>query len=300
LKWAGGKRQLLPELRKYYPVTFGRYFEPFLGSGAVFLDLHNAGLLAGRKAILVDSNPDLIGCYRVLRDDPEAVIRVLEDLAAAYRSHGTQFFYEIRDNHFNPQRAELLRTPGSAVQEYTSELAAMLIFLNRTAFNGLYRLNSQGQFNVPEGRYVNPQICDADNLRLVSKALNDASVTLIHGQFDQVQGLAEAGDFLYFDPPYAPVSRTANFTSYTAEQFGSFEQKRLHTLVLQLSQRGCHIVVSNSTAVEIQELYESDVTRAGRLRANRVKARRAINSDPSGRGDVEEYILSSTAGVSES
>ncbi len=170
----------------------------------------------------------------------------------------------------------------------------MLIFLNRTGFNGLFRLNSQGHFNVPEGRYTNPQICDAVNLRRVSDALNHVNVRLIHGQFDQVETLAHAGDFLYFDPPYAPVSKTASFTSYTAEQFGSFEQKRLHKLVIKLSKRRCHVVVSNSTAFEIQGLYESHQTGLARLRANKVKARRAINSNASARGNVDEYILANT------
>jgi len=293
LKWAGGKRQLLSELRKFYPAVFGSYFEPFVGSGAVFFDLHNAGLLAGRRVVLVDSNVDLIGCYHVLRRDAEPVIRLLQQLSKAYRSRGSRFYYEVRDHRFNPARAELFRSDSTA-EVYTPELAAMLIFLNRTGFNGLFRLNSQGQFNVPEGRYANPQICDADNLRRVSLALNRAELSLVHGQFDQVERLAQANDLLYFDPPYAPVSKTARFTSYTAEQFGSFEQQRLHTLLVKLSRRGCHVVVSNSAAPEIQALYESDTTRAARLRAYRVRARRAINSKPSARGDVDEYILANT------
>jgi DNA adenine methylase len=195
-------------------------------------------------------------------------------------------------------RSRLFQVMVNPVDEYTPELTAMLIFLNRTGFNGLFRLNSQGLFNVPEGRYANPQICDADNLRRVSEALNEANVTLIHGQFDQVDRLAAPNDFLYFDPPYAPVSRTANFTSYTAEHFGMFEQNRLHKLVMKLSRKGCHVVVSNSTAVEIQHLYESDTTRTSRLRPIRVRARRAINSKADARGCVEEYILSNTPGLS--
>jgi DNA adenine methylase len=291
LKWAGGKRQLLPELRTFYPADFGAYFEPFTGSGAVFFDLYNRGLLDGRRTFLVDNNPDLIGCYTVLRDDPEPVIQRLQELAAAYRLEGSPLYYEVRDRRFNPARARLFDSTGDPARAYTPELTAMAIFLNRTGFNGLFRLNSKREFNVPEGRYTNPQICDSENLRRVARALNAAKVSLIHGRFDSIDRLAEPGDFLYFDPPYAPVSKTARFTSYTAEPFGSPEQARLHALLLELSARRCQIVVSNSAATEIQHLYGSAATRKARLRVHTVQARRAINSNPSARGTVDECIL---------
>jgi DNA adenine methylase len=294
LKWAGGKRQLLPELRKYFPSKFDRYFEPFLGSGAVFFDLYDAGRLANRDVILLDNNPDLIGCYSVLRREAEAVIRMLEELSGEYGERGSAFFYEIRDHRFNPMRARLFAGGHDPMRGYTPELAAMLIFLNRTGYNGLFRLNSEGRFNVPEGRYERPRICDADNLRRASDALNAANVTLLHGHFDLVERLAGTGDFLYFDPPYAPVSPTSRFTSYTARQFGRFEQNRLHGLALELSRRGCHVVVSNSTAAEIRELYWSAATRAAGLQAISVQARRAINSKGSRRGEVTEFILANT------
>jgi len=291
LKWAGGKRQLLPELRKFYPNTFGAYFEPFTGSGAVFFDLHNRGLLRGRKAFLIDNNPDLIGCYRSLRDDPEGVIRQLTELALEYRRKGSDFYYDLRDRQFNPLRARLFATTGDPVSSYTPDLAAMAIFLNRTGFNGLFRLNSRNEFNVPEGRYSNPQICHPENLRRVSRALNQTGVTIQHGHFSAIEALAQSGDFLYFDPPYAPMSKTARFTSYTAQPFGAGEQRRLHALLLDLSKRRCHVVVSNSAAAEIRRLYDSDATRKARLYVHTVRARRAINSKPSARGAVDEYIL---------
>jgi DNA adenine methylase len=181
----------------------------------------------------------------VLRREADAVIRMLDELGSEYRERGSAFFYEIRDHRFNPTRARLFAGGHDPVRGYTPELAAMLIFLNRTGYNGLFRLNSKGRFNVPEGRYERPRICDADNLRRASDALNASNVTLLHGHFDRVERLAGTSDFLYFDPPYAPVSMTSRFTSYTARQFGRVDQTRLHALVLELSRRGCHVVVSN-------------------------------------------------------
>jgi DNA adenine methylase len=291
LKWAGGKRQLLPVLRRFYPARFERYFEPFLGSGAVFFDLYNRGLLRNRPSVLIDNNRDLIGCYSAIRDHVDAVVRELEGLAREHRRGGAQFFYEIRDREFNPARERLVSS--DRLKRYPPRLAALLIYLNRTGFNGLFRLNAAGRFNVPAGRYVNPKICDAENLRHVSAALNDR-VALRHGSFDEVRGLAGRGDLLYFDPPYAPVSRTARFTSYTSSQFGSEEQRRLYQLVLELARAGCFVIVSNSTAEEIQQLYESRSSKAAALTAHRVQAKRAINSKPDARGSVSEYVLANT------
>lgn len=289
LKWAGGKRQLLPVLRRFYPHHFNKYCEPFLGSGAVFFDLYNRGLLTGRKAILIDNNADLIGCYSAIRDDVEGVITELKRLAREHRRGGTEFFYAVRDGEFNPARQQHLA--AGRLTPYPAPLAAMLIYLNRTGFNGLYRLNASGEFNVPAGRYTNPQICDADNLRLVSCALSER-VRLVHGTFEEVQSHAQRNDFLYFDPPYAPLSKTARFTSYTANQFDSEQQASLCSLVLRLAQQGCHVVVSNSTAPEIEAMYESAQSRNAALVAHRVPAKRAINSNPLLRGHVSEFVLS--------
>lgn len=288
LKWAGGKRQLLPVLRRFYPREFGRYCEPFLGSGAVFFDLYNRGHLEGRKAILIDNSADLVGCYSAVRDHVDAVIEELQRLAREHRKGGEQFFYGVRDREFNPARQRYLA--NNSRQPYPARLAAMLIYLNRTGFNGLFRLNASGEFNVPAGRYSNPQICDADNLRLVSCALSNG-VQLLHGKFEIIRSHARSGDFLYFDPPYAPVSKTARFTSYTADQFGAEQQERLYSLVVGLAQQGCHVVVSNSTAPEIEKLYESVRSQEAGLIAHRVAAKRAINSNPVLRGHVTEFVL---------
>lgn len=290
LKWAGGKRQLLPRLRHFYPSHFRRYWEPFLGSAAVFFDLRGRGLTAGRSVLLMDRNPDLIACYKTVRDDVETVIHKLERLAEDHARGGSANYYLVRDQRFNPGRRELIAQGRNRSLVYPPSLAAMFIYLNRTGYNGLFRLNASGDFNVPAGRYLKPHICDSANLRLVSTALKDACLEC--AAFERVLETAEAEDFLYFDPPYAPLSRTANFTSYTAGGFSLEEQKQLRQTIVALARRGCHVVLSNSTAREITELYADDREVAGAgIRCHEVPARRSINSNPGRRGSITEYII---------
>ena len=291
LKWAGGKRQLLPQLRRFYPAAFGTYWEPFLGSGAVFFDLHARGALDGRGVMLSDNNADLIACYRAVRDRPEQVIGELSRLASGHARDGARHYYEVRNERFNPQRAALAAAPGREF-EYTASLAAMFVYLNRTGYNGLFRLNSDGEFNVPAGSYAKPKICDEPNVRRVARALARPGLTLERARFERVVEHADAGDFLYFDPPYAPLSKTSRFTSYTAEGFGADDQKRLRDLLVTLARRGCQVLMSNSTAPEIAALYEhnEDAASAG-LRCYRIPARRAINSNRLRRGTVDEYVI---------
>jgi DNA adenine methylase len=290
LKWAGGKRQLLPELRRFYPAVFGAYIEPFLGSGAVFFDLHQRGALDGRPVFLIDSNPDLIGCYEVVRDRPDAVADALEALAARHASDVRGHYYEVRDRAFNPQR-EARRTDAGRIA-YTPELAAMLIYLNRTGFNGLFRVNSRGAFNVPAGRYERPRIADRQRLHDVAAALAGDHVHVLWGSFLQAEAVAQPGDFLYFDPPYAPLSRTAAFTSYTHPRFGALEQAALQEMAIRLSAKSCHVLLSNSTADEIRALYDGNpAAAAAGLHAYRVPARRAINSKAASRGAIDEYVI---------
>ena len=294
LKWVGGKRQLLPALRSFYPRDFGSYIEPFFGSGAVFFDLWEQGRLTGHPVVLIDSNPDLIGCYETVRDQPEAVAAELEALAAAHALDGKRCYYAVRDTQFNPQRAERRAADGSIA--YTPALAAMLIYLNRTGFNGLYRVNASGAFNVPAGRYDRPRIAERARLLRVSEALAAPGVSLRWGSFLEVDAVVSRNDFLYIDPPYAPVSQTASFTAYTSLGFGPLEQQALQQLVIALSQRGCHVLLSNSTAPTIAELYDRNAAAqdAG-LRALRVPARRAINSNGARRGPVDEYVITNIA-----
>lgn len=283
LKWAGGKRQLLQALSAHYPPRFARYIEPFFGSGAVFFDLLNRGRLGGRQVLLADVNPDLIGAYHTLRDHTEAVIRSLADLADEYRRRGVAAYYDVRDLRFNPLRAQ--------DKSYTPELTAMLIFLNRTGFNGLFRLNRSGGFNVPAGRYTDPRICNPDHLRAVAAAFRSPGVSIELQPFDATLKQAGSGDFVYCDPPYAPLSRTANFASYTADGFSAFDQNRLQQAIVAACRRGAQVVVSNSSAPEIMAAYTAADARLARLRVTTVPARRAINSRASARGPVDELII---------
>ena len=290
LKWAGGKRQLLPHLRRFYPPAFNRYIEPFFGSGAVFFDLHASGRLRGREAILIDSNPDLIGCYEAVRDSCDGVMGALEELAEAHAAGGGAHYYKIRDECFNPLREERRQPDGRIA--YTPALAAMLIYLNRTGYNGLFRVNARGHFNVPAGRYARPSIANRERLARVADALSRPGVRLELGSFEAAREIAAPGDFIYSDPPYAPLSRSANFTSYTASRFDQADQARLQALLLDMARRGCYVLLSNSTAPGISALYETnrEAADAG-LATFRVPARRAINSNASRRGSVDEYLI---------
>ena len=295
LKWAGGKRQLLPQLRRFYPAVFNRYVEPFFGSGAVFFDLHASGRLAGHESILIDSNPDLIGLYETVRDAHEAVALELDALAAAHAVDARSLYFAVRDTQFNPLR-ERLRQPDGRIA-YTPALAAMFIYLNRTGFNGLFRVNASGEFNVPPGRYERPKIADRDKLGRAAAALRAPGIVLRYGSFESVLDVAGPSDFIYFDPPYAPLTRTANFTSYTSPRFSHADHVRLQHVVLALAVRGCHVLASNSSAEEIADLYERNVTalEAG-VRTFRVPARRAINSNAAGRGPVDEFVITNVSG----
>lgn len=273
LKWAGGKGQLLPELTRLMPARFNRYHEPFVGGGAFFFSLWNSGRLP-RGAVLSDYNRDLIACYRTVRDHAEELIaRLLEHKAHA---HDREYFYKIRAWDREPgfeQRGEV-------------ELAARMIFLNRTCYNGLYRLNNKGKFNAPFGHYKNPLIVDVENMREVSRALQDVELEV--GDFADVLTRAAPGDFVYFDPPYAPVSPTASFTHYTGRGFGENEQRRLAEIFRQLAARGCHVMLSNSSTELTSEIYSSDHIPG--LSTETVRASRKINCDGTKRGFVDELI----------
>jgi DNA adenine methylase len=258
IKWVGGKRQLLPELRARVPVQYGHYFEPFVGGGALFFDL------LPECATLCDANERLVRTYKGVRNDVEQVIELL----ASY-PHENAFFYELR---------------AVAVDACTdAEVAAWFIYLNRVGFNGLYRVNQSGGFNVPFGSHKNPTICDADTLRACSRALKSAELRV--SDFAASVTEAQAGDLVYFDPPYAPLSATSSFTTYTAGGFGPTEQRRLRDLALELKRRGVHVLLSNSSAPLIRDLY------ADGFHVEEVGARRAVNSKASGRGLVKELLI---------
>lgn len=298
LKWVGGKRQLLPAIRRFYPQSFGAYIEPFVGSGAVFFDLAGLQLLDGRRVVLSDVNPDVVGVFGAVRSHLPSVVRALEQLAAEHARLGADCYYDVRDRRFNPLRASTVAAVRATHREtitYPPQLAAMLIYLNRTGFNGLFRLNSRGLFNVPAGRYANPRICDHATLGLASRVLTSTKVELRYESFERVLDRASTGDFVYFDPPYVPLSATSSFTSYTEDGFNADDQRELRDVIVALARRGAHVLLSNSTAPMVHELYTSaDVRRAG-IHLHLVLARRAINSCATARGQVFEYLISNIA-----
>lgn len=251
-------------------MNFGRYIEPFVGGGAVFFHLYNQGWLADSEIILIDRLEELINCYRVVQTQVEALIAEL--LRHEPRKLEPDYFYEVRAWDRHPDYA----------QRSDVERAARFIYLNRTCYNGLYRVNKQGEFNVPFGRYRNPTVCDAGNLRAVSKALQ--GVTLLAGDFERCLEFAERDDYVYLDPPYHPLSETASFTSYTADDFGIEAQERLAQLFRKLDGRGCQIMLSNSATDLIRKLY------AGYEQIE-VEAIRAISSRGDGRGAIPELLV---------
>ncbi len=270
VKWAGGKSQLLPQFEPYFPADFGRYVEPFVGGGAVFFHLYNQGRLVGRPVVLIDRLEELINGYRVIQAGVEDLIEELQRHEA--HKMDAAHFYRLRNWD---------RAPGYS-QRSDVERAARFLFLNRTCYNGLYRVNRRGQFNVPFGRYRNPTICDAYNLRAVSRALQ--GVTLLADDFERCLEFAGPGDFLYLDPPYHPLSDTASFTSYTSDDFGVEDQRRLAGLFRELDRRGCQVMLSNSYTDLIRELYDG-------YEQVQVQAIRAISSKSSDRGAIPELLV---------
>jgi DNA adenine methylase len=288
LKWAGGKRQLLDELSRFFPARVGRYFEPFLGSAAVFFHLWGSGQLCAGQASLSDHNADLIGTYLRVRDSTDAVVAELSRLAAGHQRLGGDHYYQIRDERFNTRRMTWL-SRGGRPEAYPVALAAMLVYLNRTGYNGLFRLNSAGAFNVPCGRYHNPRILDEERLRAAATALGGTDIA--HAPFEVTLQSVGSGDLVYLDPPYAPVSATASFRAYTATGFDEADQRRLRDEAVRLAALGAHVVLSNSVAPGVLALYETPAAWEAGLRCYRVTARRAINSRSDRRGPIEELVV---------
>ncbi|HEX7604071.1 MAG TPA: DNA adenine methylase [Polyangiaceae bacterium] len=269
VKWAGGKSRLLPELRKHLPAEIRTYAEPFAGGAALFFALAQDDLSGLRdskrfkQAILADRNEDLIACYRAVRDTVEDLIGALGE----YR-YDKDLFYEVRDR-------------DSSVMNDV-ERGARFIFLNRTCFNGLWRVNSRGKFNVPFGSYKNPKIADPEGLRAASKAFQ--KVTLSHADFSEVTAELRAGDFVYFDPPYVPASDTADFTAYAVEGFGATEQARLVDELERLRTLGVFAMLSNADTPRTRALYKD-------FHFESVEAPRSINADGAKRGNATELIV---------
>jgi DNA adenine methylase len=261
LKWVGGKTQLVSRLRELLPSRFGRYHEPFLGGGALFFDLKP------EQASLSDLNRELIECYEVIRDDVDGIVAELNEHDYRYDKDR---YYEIRA--WNPQEL----SPMARV--------ARTIYLNKTGFNGLYRVNSKGLFNVPFGRHTNPTVCDERNLRACSELLAGAALSC--RPFERVLEEAEPGDFVYFDPPYIPLSPTANFTAYARGGFDMDAQERLAQVFDELKKRGVFVMLSNADVPWIHERYAGHTIRL-------VSALRAVSRDGAGRGAINEVVVTS-------
>jgi DNA adenine methylase len=263
LKWAGGKSKLISQYIPYIPARFDNYYEPFLGGGAVFFYL--ASNRANYKAILADINSELINAYCCVRDRVEELILLL---AEHQTSHSKDYYYEVRKQNIGT----------------TLENAARLIYLNKTCFNGLYRENSKGEFNVPIGKYKNPTICNSEVLRSVSSSLQ--STRLEVRPFDAVLNYANAEDFVYFDPPYYPLSPTSNFTAYSSYCFNENDQIRLKETFAKLARRGVKVMLSNSDCPFIREVYKE-------FNIHEILAPRAINSNAKKRGKITELLITS-------
>ena len=260
LKWAGGKGQLLGDLVARMPERFGAYHEPFIGGGALFFRA------APARAVLTDTNARLVRTWRAVQQDVEGVLERLE----AHRAvHSKDHFLALRQRDIDAE--------GDA------DVAAWMIYLSKTAFNGLYRVNSRNIFNVPWGRYKNPTIADHENLRACSAALKDA--TIERADFATVLDRAVPGDFVYFDPPYVPLSASSSFTAYTQDGFSMADQVRLRDLALALKAKGVAVLLSNSSAPAVRELYADGFV------VEEVSATRNINSVGSGRGRVAELVM---------
>ena len=268
VKWAGGKRQLIPILHQNLPESFGTYYEPFLGGGALLF--HILTDKNSQKCSISDLNSDLVLAYTTIRDRIDSLIVSLKNHEKNYQKNSESYYYSIRESN-----------PRSAIEK-----TSRLIFLNRTCFNGLYRVNSKGKFNVPLGKYSNPNIVNEENLRAVSHILQSSRISIKCRDFEAVLRDAKKGDLIYFDPPYQPVSATANFTSYTNKDFTYDDLTRLAELCLKLDSRGCNVLLSNSDSKEVAEVFAKNTWKITRIEANR-----SINSNSKKRTGHFELLI---------
>ena len=267
VKWAGGKTQLLPKIRPFYPRPdqYETYFEPFLGGGAVYFDLRP------KSGFLSDSNAELINAYTVVRTNVDSLILRLTRFAERYRKSPEATYYQVRDEWDEPRRDPVERAAG-------------LIFLNKTCYNGLYRVNRDGKFNVPWGKRKNPTICEREKLLAASDALHRAVIRCT--DFHEALSLASSGDFVYLDPPYKPVSKTASFTGYTKDQFTMNDQISLAQALVELDRKGVRFLLSNSFSKDLQSLYRKHA-----FQLTYVTAPRAISCNPKTRGQTKELLV---------
>jgi DNA adenine methylase len=269
IKWAGGKRGLIPQLFDKFPKEFNNYHEPFLGGGAVFFELYSRGMLNGKKVYLSDINAELINTYNVVKNNPNQLI---ENLKLYKKNHSKEFYYQVR---------ELDRLKGFKTLD-NIERATRFIYLNKTCFNGLYRVNKKGYFNTPIGSYKNPNIVDEETILNASRALQNAII--LNQPFDKTIDNVSVNDFVYLDPPYYPLTQTANFTSYDENVFLDEKQQQLFNLFTELNNKKCFVVKSNSNTDFIKKLYKEYII-------DFVQANRFINSKSNNRNKIDEVLI---------
>lgn len=285
IKWAGGKGQILHEIRKRYPLGLGttitKYAEPFVGGGAVLLDI--LGTYRLKEVFISDTNAELINLYRVIQNNVQDLIRALHQ----YKDEFLALGLPGRKEYFTGKRKRFNELKNDAI--HGTELAALFVFLNKTCFNGLYRVNRKGGFNVPMGAYKEPPICDEDNLLQASRALSNVQIS--HGDYHESQTFIDEKTFVYFDPPYRPLNTTSSFTSYTENCFNDDDQRDLAQYILALAGGGVHVLASNSDPHNtdpddnfFDELYAP-------LTIERIQAYRMINSKAEKRGPVNELLI---------
>ncbi len=291
LKWAGGKTQLLPEIKSQYPLQLKEgkitsYLEPFFGGGAVFFDIYSQFKI--EKAYLFDKNIELIILYKVIQNNVDHLIEELSVLEQDYLKLNTEerklFYYQARDKYNTFEK----KTDSNDYKEEWIKRSAYTIFLNKTCFNGLYRVNRKGYFNVPMGSYKNPKILNENNLRAVNKALKIAEIK--HKDFAEVLNYAEQSTFIYYDPPYRPISKTANFNAYSSLEFNDDEQRRLRDVFVTASNQGALQMLSNSDPTNyVNDPFFDDLYQDFKI--NRILASRMINSKGNSRGKIREILV---------
>ncbi len=264
IKWVGGKRQLLNELKSKMPSKYNRYFEPFIGGGALYFELRP------KNSLINDYNSELTNLYTTVRDNPLELISSLSK-----HKNDPTYYYEIRAFDRDKERFKKLSN---------IERASRLIYLNKTGFNGLYRVNSKGEYNVPYGRYENPTYCDPQNIMACSELLKNTEIT--NKDFESIQEKIQENDFVYLDPPYVPLNATSNFTAYTEKGFDDDMQFRLRELCDYIHAKGAYFMLSNSSAKFVYELFKHE-----NYTIHEVKANRNVNSKASGRGKIKELII---------
>lgn len=266
-KWVGGKRKLLPELHQLKPDTYNNYYEPFFGGGAFLFDL------MPKNAVINDQNSELINVYRIIKESPKELIELLTQHK---ENNSKEYYLDLR----------AADRDGRIDAMNDVEKAARIMYMLKVDFNGLYRVNSKGQFNVPYGRYKNPSIVDAENIMNVSSYFNSNNITILEGDFATAVESAQNNDLVYFDPPYIPLNVTSNFTAYTADGFDDKDQIRLRDIFFDLANKGVNVMLSNSDTELTRELYKDAVI-------HEVMVGRAINSDATKRGKISELIITS-------